>query len=422
MKYTLFKTFSLAVLLGGGFLAIPPLQDLWKMHNATNFRTAEVKEGKLVSFVNATGTVTPVVSVRVGSFASGPVTRLYVDYNTPVKKDALLAEIDPTLYEAARDRDAADLRRAECEVARVSALLEQAKADEQRSLKIRAGGAGFVAQEELDRVRYTRVSYEAQLKVAVAQIEVARANLASSEKTLTYTKIRSPVDGIVIDRKIELGQTLAAQFMIPDLFLVAQDLEKEIHIYATIDEADVASIKEAKKRNLPVHFTVDAHPYELFTGEIVAIRYNSTVKENVVTYTVVVSFKKNRGEKILPGMTAKLSFEIEEREGALEVPNAALRFYPRAEHVCPADRGLVDGTGVSNDTDSNDPTADNRSAVQRAFDRRQSKHRHVWVKGPDGLHAIKVETGISDDQHTEVVRVLGGQLVAGAEVVTGVKK
>lgn len=420
------KLALILLVLMTGLFAFPALADWWRARSATMYRTARVQViPNLVSVVNATGTVTPVVSVRVGSFASGPVLKLHVDYRSEVKKDGLLAEIDPTLHEAIRDRDAAALALAQADVQRVRALLEQATYDMERGRTLY--GRGAMPQEEWDRVRAARASLAAQLRVAEAQVLQAEAGLRNSDKNLSFTKIRSPVDGVVIDRKIDEGQTLVTQFMVPDLFVVAQDLRKAIHVYASVDESDVAQITRAQERGQRVHFTVDAHPDELFEGKIHQIRLNATLRENVVTYTVVVS-SPNPDLKLLPGMTAKLSFEIEQRTNVLVVPNAALRFYPKSEQVQEIHRKILELAEEAENLASDDKSLDTRSASQRVLDHRQTHRRHVWKVGADGLlTAVEVYTGISDFHYTEILsdpRHPGFSLPleVGEELVLGGKK
>ncbi|MCR4413378.1 MAG: efflux RND transporter periplasmic adaptor subunit [Thermoguttaceae bacterium] len=408
----------LGVLGTGGALAYSPIYTWWKTRTAPQFRTAPVVRGDIVSVINATGTVNPVLSVRVGSFVSGPVARLHVDFNSRVKKDGLLVEIEPDIYEAIQARDEASLELAKAEVGRVQALLEQAKNDEKRAERLRAKNPDYLSDSEMDKLHFNRVSLEAQLRVAKAQVLQAEASLRNSKKNLNYTKIKSPVDGVVIDRKIDEGQTLVAQFQVPDLFVVAPDLEKEIHVYASVDEADVGLIREAQRRNEPVYFTVDAYPDDLFEGRIHQIRMNSTVKENVVTYNVVVS-TSNPDLKLLPGMTAKLSFQVAKRPGVLKVPNAALRFYPKPPMVRDEDKKLLEATEEeTTESASGDKSADARSAVQRILDRKTSNRRHVWVLEGERLRAIEVVVGLSDHKHTEVV---SGDVEEGMELVTSVK-
>ena len=380
--------------------------------NKPRYRTTEAVTKTVILSVNATGEVKPVLSVSIGSFVSGPIEALHVDFNDRVTKGQLLAEIDPRIYDAAVARDRAALVTRQAEVKRVQAQLQQAINDERRSVALREESADYISQTEIDQFHFSRLSLEAQLEVAKAAVSQAEANLNNSEANLGYTKIRSPVDGIVIDRKIDPGQTLAAQFQTPELFIIAPDMEKRMHIFATIDEADIGLIRQAQESGQQVEFTVDAYPEELYEGEISQIRFSSTELQNVVTYPVVVT-TSNPELKLLPGMTADLSFTIEEKSDVLCVPNAALRYFPEQEnHVREEDRDLLDGA-------DDDPEGDAQMAAKERKEMADKRSkRHVWVESETGLRAIEILIGISDNRHTEVI---SGEIEDGQELVTGLK-
>jgi len=278
-----------AIIVGAGWAAYTPAMRYWRERNRPSFRTEEVTRRTITSVVNSTGEVKPVLSVLVGSFVSGPIEELHADFNDRVEKGQLLAEIDPRIYEASVQRDRATLITRQADVERVRAELQQAINNENRSIALREENADFISKTEMDRFHFSRVALEAQLKVAEATIDQAEANLNNSEANLGYTKIRSPVDGIIIDRKIDPGQTLAAQFQAPELFIIAPEMDKKMHIFASVDEADIGLIRSAQEKNNPVEFTVDAYPDDLFVGEIEQIRFSSTETQSVVTYPVVVA-------------------------------------------------------------------------------------------------------------------------------------
>jgi HlyD family secretion protein len=215
-----------------------------------------------------------------------------------------------------------------------------------------------------------------------------------------YTKILAPVDGIIIDRKVDQGQTLASQFQTPELFVIAPDLDKKVNIFASVDEADIGLISKAKDEGQPVRFTVDAYPNEIFENGIIRqVRLASTTEQNVVTYPVVVE-TSNEGMKLLPGMTANLSFQIEKKTDVIKIPNAALRFYPDRAQVHPDDRTILDGVSEER---SEDNVASNQSASEK-FDANQKRsERYVWYQDGDFLRAIKVRIGISDSRYTELL-------------------
>jgi len=255
------------------------------------------------------------------------------------------------------------------------------------------------------------MSLEAQFSVAEASIQQAFANLQNSLTNLAYTDITAPVAGIVIDRKIDRGQTLAAAFQTPQLFVVAPQMREKIHVHASIDEADIGLIRRAQELAMGVSFTVDAYPDDLFEGGVEEIRFSSTTTQNVVTYPVIVA-AKNPDLKLLPGMTASISFQVDERKDVVRIPNAALRFYPKPEHVREEDRKILEG--ATTDEDQEDIAAA-ASAQERAENRRKRKDRHVWVKDGELLKAIEVEVGLSDNRYTELV---SGELKEDQELVT----
>ncbi len=407
----------LAVLGAGGYFGIPALLKHWRDRNAPQWREAEVVRGEIVSVVNATGTIEPVRKVLVGSFASGPIKELCVDYNSRVKQGDLLAEVDPQLYEATKVRDQAALATAKAEAERVAALAEQADNDFQRAMALCAENPEFLSATEIDRYKYNALALHAQYKVALAAVDRAEADLKNALTNLEYTKIRSPVTGLVIERKVDKGQTVVAQFQTPDMFIVAPDMEKEIYVYASVDEADIGLIRKAQDHKRPVSFTVDAYPDDLFEGHIYQVRMNPKTTQNVVTYPVVVT-TANPELKLLPGMTADLSFQIETRQDVVKVPNAALRFYPKPEHVRPEDRSIVDASADRPAEAEEESTTDRRSAGQRHASRAERNRRHVWIAEEGLLRAVEVTTGLSDHAFTEVV---SGDLQPEQKVVTGLK-
>jgi HlyD family secretion protein len=251
--------------------------------------------------------------------------------------------------------------------------------------------------------------------VADASVLQAKANLDTSMANLEYTEIRAPADGVVIERKIDPGQTVAASFQTPDLFVVAPDMRKEMYVYASVDESDIGLVSEAQQAGLPVRFTVDAYPDDLFDGKIYQIRMNSTTTQNVVTYPVIVS-TANPDLKLRPGMTATISFQVGQRPDALRIPNAALRFFPQRDHVRPEDRKLLEGAIQNEEVDEQAVAV--RSAEEKAESRRLRSRRHVWIMDGESLRAVEVITGLSDSKHTEVV---SGDVRAGQELVTGLK-
>lgn len=411
-----YKILIALLLLGGACAAAyKPAADYWKKRNQPVWKQVETKRGTIVAVVNSTGTVKPVLSVQIGSFVSGPIKDLFVDFNQEVEKDELLATIDDRIYQASVARDRAFLATSNAEVDRAEAQLQQATNNEARALSLQEENEDFISDQELDQLKFNRVALEAALEVAKASIDQAQANLDNSLANLGYTEIRSPVSGMIIDRKIDPGQTLAAQFQTPELFVVAPNMREKMHIYASVDEADIGLIRSAQEAGRTVHFTVDAYRDDLFEGKIEEIRFSSTELQNVVTYPVIVA-ASNPDLKLLPGMTASISFHVDEGVDVIRIPNAALRFYPDVKHVREADRKLLEGKDWEQEADQSDDAV--MSAVERAEARKKRNTRHVWVVDGDFLKAIEVVTGLSDSKYSELV---SGEVTESQKLVTGIE-
>lgn len=431
-----------------GYFGVTEGQRWLAERNKPRFRTALVERGDLRITVNATGQLEPTLSVKIGSFVSGPILKLLVDHNDEVKEGQVLAKIDPRIYIASVDRDEAALGSRVGDVARVQAELQRARNDEKRSAALKAENEDFISQAELDQFCFARMSLEAQLVIAESTVKQAQATLDNSRANLNYTEITSPVDGTVIDKKIEEGGTLAAQFQAPELFVIAPRMREEMLIRASIDEADIGLIRDAKDSDQPVYFSVDAYPEKVFSGATIQqIRLSSTTTQNVVTYPVIVS-TTNPDLKLLPGMTANLTFQIKELKDILKVPNAALRYFPDKTLVREEDQNLLElnlTPEQSEDaaTSSETPPVDDIAVATIA-----SSKRIVWIQetiadrqettngkssgagsnsspGNDPakiltgkLRGIRIEIGDSDYQFTQVLK---GELKAGDELIAGVK-
>ena len=284
-----------------GAFAAKPLKEKWEERNRPNFKTAKVTRGTVTSFVSATGKIKPMETIKIGSFVSGPIKDMpeQIDFNEPVKEGDLMARVDPALIQASADSAAATLKIRAGDVLRTKAQLQLAINDEQRAINLREKKKDFVSQAEMDRLRFSREQLEASLIVAKASVEQAQAQLDIAEVNLDYTDIKAPKDGIIIDRKIEPGQTLAAQFQTPELFEIGVGMSEKMHIYASVDENDIGYIRQAQESNQPVTFTVNAYPDKVFDGEILQIRMSATETQSVVTYPVVVE-APNEDMKLLP--------------------------------------------------------------------------------------------------------------------------
>lgn len=407
---------SLAVLVGIIAAAWRPVQKYWRERNQPKFRTAEVDVGEIELVVNSTGTIQPVLSVQVGAFVSGPIAELNVEFNDEVEAGDVLAEIDSRIYDAAVARDQAALEIREAEIIRTQARLQQAINDEQRAIGLQSDNEDYISDSEMDQYRFARMALEAELVLAQAGLLQAEANLNNSLLNQSYATITAPVSGIIIDRKISPGQTLTSQFQTPELFVIAPDMREEMHVFASVDESDIGLIRQAQEAGQRVEFTVDAYPGELFTGTIWQIRLSSTTLQNVVTYPVVIS-APNPDLKLLPGMTADITFQVEQKTEIVRIPNTALRYFPEREHVREEDRDLLDGVREQRE-EATDTSGEAPPASEQAEADRNQRVRHVWVQDGEFLRAIEVTTGISDYKYTELI---SGELEPGTKLVIGLE-
>ena len=292
--------------------------------------TEKVTRGDITTSVTATGTVNAVTIVNVGTQVSGRIIKLLADFNSPVKKSDVIALIDPALFQAQGDQAKANLASARANLDKAAATETDAKRtwDRYKSLFER----DLVAKSQMDVAETSYLTAAASTIAAKAQVDQAAAALRLAETNLFYTRIVSPVDGVVISRNVDVGQTVAASFQTPTLFVIAADLTK-MQIDASVDEADVSTVKVGQA----VEFTVDAYPDETFKGQVSQVRNAAVTVQNVVTYDVVIQVG-NRDLKLKPGMTAEVSIITSVVRDVLRIPNAALRFRP-AEKGRPAGGG-----------------------------------------------------------------------------------
>ncbi len=354
---------------------------------APSFNSAKIARGELQQTVTATGTLNPVKSVQVGCQVSGRISGLYVDYNSPVTNGQLIAEIDPRVY-------LAQVGSAEADLANSTANLELQRVQAERTAELYTNK--LVSGSDYDTAMAT-------LHQAEAVVKIKNASLENASTSLGYTKIISPVDGTVISRAVDLGQTVAASFNTPTLFLIANDLTR-MQIDAAVAEADVGSVVEGQN----VDFLVDAYPSRTFHGEVVQVRNSPTTVNNVVTYDTVIGVT-NADYKLKPGMTANVSIVIAQRADTLKIPNAALRFRP------------PESAKVLTNSVAAEIVSTNRIAGggQRGKGKGNRNVRSVYVlvgdeKSPE-LKQVQVKTGITDGIFTEVTEGLN----EGDKVVTG---
>lgn len=335
-----------------------------KKEEKITFDTAAVAPANIMNSITATGTIEPVTSVTVGTQVSGIVSKLFVDYNSVVKKGQVIAELDKTNLMS-------QLNTAKTQLATAQSQLNYQTANYKRYKTLFE--KGLVAADDFDNAK---LSYtQAKEQVASAKEEVQRA-----QTNLGYATITSPIDGVVLSKSVEEGQTVAASFSTPELFTIAQDLTN-MQVVADVDEADIGDVKEGER----VTFTVDAYPDDTFDGEVKQVRQEATTTNNVVTYEVVIS-APNADLKLKPGLTANVTIYTAERKGVLSVPSKALRFTPQKETV--GKMKIVDAANAKN---------------------------KVWTIEGNSIVAHKVNIGMTDGTNTQIV----GGIAEGTKVVTG---
>ena len=415
------------------------------------YYTARVETGDIRQVVEATGTINAVITVQVGSQVSGTISRLYVDFNSRVKKGQVIAQIDPALFEGVISQAKADYENAKANLAvaiantaKAKAAAIQTKSDYDRNLGL--SKQGVISEQSLDLAKANSDSAQAQVAAALAQEQQARAQVQQkqaavqvAQTNLDYTTIHAPIDGTVVARNVDVGQTVAASLQAPTLFTIAQDLTK-MQVYAKTDESDVGQIRAGQK----VSFKVDAYPRDTFTGVVSQVRMNSTIVQNVVTYDTIVDFD-NPELKLFPGMTAYVTIPVATASRVLKVPNGALRYRPdfSAQELAAAYQryGIPEGGGqhartlpvaAGAERVAAAPTG-KRAAEGGSAERGNSQNggaeaappkydtQVIWKILPDkSLQPVRIRTGITDHTFTEVVQQLNGELKAGDELVTGV--
>jgi HlyD family secretion protein len=377
------------------------------------FRFVTVERGDIQAVVSATGTLQAVTTVSVGTQVSGQISELLVDFNDHVKKGQLLARIDPTIAQQGVSDAQANLERAQ-------SLATQAKNDQDRNREL--GAEGLIAANLVEQGG----SAQKQAEAAVRSAAVA---LARAKQNLSFTSIYAPIDGVVVERNVNNGQTVAASLSAPQLFLIANDLS-QMQILALVGESDIVRIKEGQ----PVKFTVQAVAGQTFTGTVQQVRLQSTTADNVVNYTVIVSLANPEG-KLLPGMTARVDFQVEAAENVLKVPNAALRYRPSDEVLAqfgatpaPKESGPRSSASPGASPDASpgaSPGARQRSGGDGTRTRRgegrgegSTPSGTLYTLDADGkLQRLRVRTGLSDGVFTEVE---GRNLIEGMKVIDGI--
>jgi HlyD family secretion protein len=390
-------------------IAIP----LMRRNKHVTYLGSKVERGEINDVVDSTGVVNAVVNVQVGSQVSGTISQLHADFNSRVRQGEVIAEIDPRLFDGALLQATSDLQNAKANViaakanlSKTKAQLVQTHADYERALSMQQKNIG--TQQALDQAKAAFDAAQASVEAAAAAVEQANAEVSQKGAAVTvaqtnrnYTIIRSPIDGTVVARNVDVGQTVAASLQAPTIFTIAQDLVKML-VYAKVDESDVGRIRAGQ----PVTFKVDAFPKETFHGTVSQIRMNPTTVQNVVTYDAVIEFE-NRDLKLFPGMTAYVTIPVATAADVVKVPNAALRFKPPME---PDEvRALYSKYGIDL-ANANDNAPRRESQLEKAV---------VWkLTSDNNIEPVEISLGITDHTFTEVSKVLVGSLKAGDEVAT----
>lgn len=348
--------------------------------------------GRISESVTATGTVEPVDTVAVGTQVSGTVDKIYVDFNSTVKKGQLLLELDPTLFQAAVDQSAANVAQQK------SALVfQQANFNRQKQLY----EVSAISRQDYDNALYT-------LNAAKASVSSQEAQLRTQQKNLSLSKIYAPIDGTVLSRDVSVGQTVAASFSTPTLFVIARDITK-MQVKANVDEADIGNVVNGQRST----FTVDAFINDVFNGTVQEVRLNPTTSSNVVTYTTIIN-APNDDEKLKPGMTANITIFTKEADTALLLPVKAIKYKPDSSlsqqyRIIPL-KNIGEGMPQQPGSDAKKESVDSSNIIS-----------YVWVKQGNELIQKKVVTGLNDNTHVEILSGLSANddVVTGSEVVAG---
>ncbi len=366
-----------------GFILFGNLSTLAAMHLFTakdkpHYITESISRGGIEKVITATGTLNAVTTVKVGAQVTGTISRIFVDYNSPVKKGQLLAQIDPSTYEAQLEQARANHLSTRANISKCNAALLDSKRTRGRYKEL--WSQDLIARQELDTAETNYESCLAQLDAARAQAAQAMGQVKAAEANLRYTRIVSPIDGTIISKSIDVGQTVVSSFVTPNLFSIAENLD-QMQIEANVDESDISLIAPGQN----VDFTVDSYQDTIFHGKVSQVRIEPITVQNVVTYIVVIKVD-NKEKKLRPGMTANVKFKIDRSDNALRIPNAALRFIPAGQDM--------------------------------AWKNSDSKPG-VWILEGGKLQRIEVKTGLSDNQYTEMK---SGELYDGQSVIVDVAK
>lgn len=354
-----------------GILAVAFL--ISKVENKPKYELNKIEKSTIIQTVEASGTINPVQTVSIGSQVSGIISEIYVDFNSQVKKGEVLAQIDPSLLQAQVDKAKGDLNSAKANYQKTKSMLLYDKANYERYKVLYQ--KRYVSKSDLDLAEATYNADKAALNSNAALISQTAATLRNNATNLRYTKIISPVNGVVVSRAVDVGQTVAASFQTPTLFTVAQDLT-EMQIEVSVSEADIGKVKAGQN----VEYTLDGYADQIFNGKVTQVRISPTTVSNVVTYTVIVSVNNDDG-KLKPGMSANVSIITSKKENILCVDNSALRYTPKA---------ITGG--------------------------KKFKEQGLWLLRKNKPVRINIKTGITDSDFTEII---SKEIQEGDDVITG---
>jgi HlyD family secretion protein len=398
LKYVLIVVLLL-VLAGAGWAT-------WNWYHSggqgASYRTEKVTRGKLVATISSTGTVEPEEVIDVGAQVAGQILRFgpdpddsskTVDYRSNVRQGTILAELDDALFRARVEQAKADLESKKADLESKKADLAVAARDWARSQRLHPTGG--IAESDYEVSRGNFETKTAAIKVAEAAVGQAEAALNEANTNLGYTVIKSPVKGVIIDRRVNVGQTVVASLSAPSLFLIAKDLTR-VQVWVSVNEADISNIKKGQEAT----FTVDTYPGEVFKGVVTKVRLNAQMTQNVVTYTVEVT-TDNKDGRLLPYLTANVKFKVDERTDALLVPNSALRWRPSAAQVHPDYRSEYQQSLRRKLGQGGEGGDAEKEALNRAT---------VWVEDGPFVRPVKIRTGLTDGVNTEVLTVEADRL------------
>ena len=398
------KAALIAGFLLAGFLGLA----LWQFGQAPKeapYTTVPVKKGDITQIATATGSLQAVVTVQVGSQVSGTIVKLYADFNSKVKEGQVVAQLDQDKFKAVVDQAKANLLSAQASVEKAKVAVEDSRRTLERNKELRK--RDLVAQSDLDASQAAYDSAVAQLAVNKAQVGLAKAAVEQASVDLNHTVIRSPVDGIVVSRNVDVGQTVAASLQAPVLFLIANDLSK-MQVDTNVSEGDVGNVWVDQE----VNFTVDAYPNRRFRGNVLQVRNAPIMVQNVVTYDAVVGID-NKELLLKPGMTANVDFLVSQKSDVLRIPNAAIRFKPPWESQ-EAREVARQASRTGEDGGEGRRGGDERS---RSREGRDGRRVTIYLLKEDGPKPVKVRLGISDGSSTEVIE---GEVKVDDQVILSV--